>query len=105
MKDQPPPADDGQSHDAPTRSLTIAEAHRIMQIRCACHRFDCDRKTAAWCVLVDARRIIPGGASNGRFSHRFTYPAWDWPKESYSNARDCGGGMFVVTDHPDQWMP
>ncbi len=47
------------NHCAPERQLTVAEAHRFMQLHRECDRATCARKGAAWRTLVAAKRIAP----------------------------------------------
>ncbi|RMI35228.1 hypothetical protein [Nocardia stercoris] len=47
------------NHCAPERQLTVAEAHRFMQLHRECDRTLCARKGAAWRTLVAAKRIAP----------------------------------------------
>jgi hypothetical protein len=59
--DRPPIPD---PHSAPTWSLTVDQAHYYMQTHRTCHAKDCDRKAAAWRVLVEAGRIKPDTGRN-----------------------------------------
>ncbi len=49
----------GFSHDAPTWSLSVGEAHRLMQQHLGCSVSDCDRKRAALQALVEAGKVTP----------------------------------------------
>ncbi|WP_029899501.1 hypothetical protein [Nocardia brasiliensis] len=55
------PGDAGEQtcHAAPPVPPDIDEAHEIMQDLINCDVDDCDRKRAAWWVLVDAGEITP----------------------------------------------
>ncbi len=47
----------GWAHAAPTHSVTVAGAHRIMQQHRSYDRAECPRKAVAYRVLVEARHI------------------------------------------------
>lgn len=49
------------SHDAPGISLTISQAHDVMQLHRECRMENCDRKRAAYWMLVAEGRIRPDG--------------------------------------------
>lgn len=46
-------------HEQPEQPLTVGEAHQTMQHHRACLREECDRKQAAWEILVQAGRVRP----------------------------------------------
>ncbi|MFI6571506.1 hypothetical protein [Nocardia fluminea] len=49
----------GWFHRAPDYPLSVAEAHRAMQVHRTCSAVDCPRKQAARAVLVGAGRMVP----------------------------------------------
>jgi len=46
-------------HEQPEQPLTVNEAHHTMQHHRACLREECERKQAAWEILVEAGRVRP----------------------------------------------
>ncbi|GAA5041767.1 hypothetical protein GCM10023318_01180 [Nocardia callitridis] len=46
-------------HIKPTQPYTVEEAHHVMRQYVDCRVWDCQRKRAAWDVLVEAGRIVP----------------------------------------------
>jgi hypothetical protein len=49
----------GWPHDAPDRQLSVYESQRTMQLHRDCEMPSCPRKSAAWQVLVEAKKIQP----------------------------------------------
>lgn len=58
-----------RDHSAPTSSLSIAAAHREMQLHAECRVQYCARKAAAFRVLVRAGRIKPDSNRTPRPRH------------------------------------